>query len=29
MIVLESNKPDDFFCAPKTERAKDFLEKIL
>ncbi|MFT8709702.1 MAG: amino acid ABC transporter ATP-binding protein [Sporolactobacillus sp.] len=27
--ILESNKPDDFFCAPKTERAKDFLEKIL
>lgn len=27
--ILESSSPDAFFSAPKTERAKDFLEKIL
>lgn len=27
--ILESGAPDKFFDAPKTERAKDFLEKIL
>ncbi|WP_100486120.1 amino acid ABC transporter ATP-binding protein [Sporolactobacillus pectinivorans] len=27
--ILESGSPDKFFDAPKTERAKDFLEKIL
>lgn len=27
--ILESAPPDQFFSAPKTERAKDFLEKIL
>ncbi|GGL52493.1 amino acid ABC transporter ATP-binding protein [Sporolactobacillus putidus] len=27
--ILESASPDQFFSAPKTDRAKDFLEKIL
>ena len=27
--ILEENTPDEFFSHPKTERAKDFLSKIL
>ena len=27
--ILEENTPDEFFGHPKTERAKDFLSKIL
>jgi glutamate transport system ATP-binding protein len=27
--ILEDATPDDFFNHPKTERAKDFLGKIL
>ena len=27
--ILESGTPDQFFSAPKTERARDFLSKIL
>jgi glutamate transport system ATP-binding protein len=27
--IVEEAKPDEFFTAPKTERAKDFLGKIL
>jgi polar amino acid transport system ATP-binding protein len=27
--ILESNTPAAFFSNPKTDRAKDFLEKIL
>jgi len=27
--VVEEGEPDAFFTAPKTERAKDFLSKIL
>ncbi|WP_394190878.1 amino acid ABC transporter ATP-binding protein [Paenisporosarcina quisquiliarum] len=28
-VLLEEGKPNDFFTNPKTERAKDFLDKIL
>ena len=28
-VLLEEGKPNDFFSNPKTERAKDFLDKIL
>lgn len=28
-VILESTPPEEFFASPKTERAKDFLEKIL
>ncbi|MCG5435564.1 amino acid ABC transporter ATP-binding protein [Micromonospora sp. NPDC007208] len=27
--IVESGAPDDFFAAPRTERARDFLSKIL
>ncbi|MEU1585350.1 amino acid ABC transporter ATP-binding protein [Micromonospora sp. NPDC005710] len=27
--IVESGTPDDFFAAPRTERARDFLSKIL
>ncbi|PWR10241.1 glutamate ABC transporter ATP-binding protein [Micromonospora acroterricola] len=27
--IIESGTPDDFFAAPRTERARDFLSKIL
>lgn len=27
--IVEDNTPDEFFTAPKTERAQDFLSKIL
>lgn len=27
--IVESGAPDDFFAAPQTERARDFLSKIL
>ena len=27
--IVEENTPDDFFTAPRSERAKDFLSKIL
>lgn len=27
--IVESGAPDDFFTAPRTERARDFLSKIL
>ncbi|MFE1645417.1 amino acid ABC transporter ATP-binding protein [Microbacterium sp. P01] len=27
--ILEDQKPDDFFTAPKTDRAKDFLSKLI
>ncbi|MGC4845672.1 amino acid ABC transporter ATP-binding protein [Micromonospora sp. DT15] len=27
--IVESGEPDDFFAAPRTERARDFLSKIL
>jgi glutamate transport system ATP-binding protein len=27
--VVETGTPDDFFTAPKTDRARDFLSKIL
>ena len=27
--ILEQSTPDDFFEHPKTDRAKDFLSKIL
>jgi glutamate transport system ATP-binding protein len=27
--IVEENTPDEFFTAPRTERAKDFLSKIL
>ena len=27
--ILEENTPDEFFEHPRTERAKDFLSKIL
>ena len=27
--ILEQSTPDDFFENPKTDRAKDFLSKIL
>jgi ABC-type polar amino acid transport system ATPase subunit len=27
--VVEVQRPEDFFAAPKSERAKDFLSKIL
>ena len=27
--ILEESTPDEFFGHPKTERAKDFLSKIL
>lgn len=28
-VILEDSKPKDFFDNPKTQRAKDFLEKLL
>ncbi len=28
-VLLEEGQPNDFFTNPKTERAKDFLDKIL
>ncbi len=28
-VVVEVQRPEDFFAAPKSERAKDFLSKIL
>lgn len=28
-VILEQNTPREFFAAPKTERAKDFLSKVL
>ncbi len=28
-VLLEEGKPNDFFTNPKTDRAKDFLDKIL
>ncbi|MET0786273.1 MAG: amino acid ABC transporter ATP-binding protein [Paenisporosarcina sp.] len=28
-VLLEEGKPNEFFTNPKTERAKDFLDKIL
>jgi glutamate transport system ATP-binding protein len=28
-LIVEEAKPDEFFTAPRTERAKDFLGKIL
>lgn len=27
--IVESGAPDEFFAAPRTERARDFLSKIL
>jgi glutamate transport system ATP-binding protein len=27
--IVEDTTPDEFFTAPKSERAKDFLGKIL
>jgi glutamate transport system ATP-binding protein len=27
--ILEDRSPDDFFTRPETDRAKDFLSKIL
>ncbi|MGO4427013.1 amino acid ABC transporter ATP-binding protein, partial [Streptomyces sp. MCAF7] len=27
--IVEDRPPDEFFAAPSTERAKDFLSKIL
>jgi glutamate transport system ATP-binding protein len=27
--ILEDRPPDDFFSDPRTDRAKDFLSKIL
>jgi glutamate transport system ATP-binding protein len=27
--ILETGTPDEFFTDPKTERARDFLSKIL
>ena len=27
--IVEEARPDDFFSAPKSERARDFLSKIL
>jgi glutamate transport system ATP-binding protein len=27
--IVELAPPDEFFSAPKTERARDFLSKIL
>lgn len=27
--ILETSSPDEFFCQPSTDRAKDFLKKIL
>jgi glutamate transport system ATP-binding protein len=26
--ILEEGKPEDFFAAPKTQRARDFLGKL-
>ncbi|WP_096201165.1 amino acid ABC transporter ATP-binding protein [Bacillus sp. FJAT-45350] len=28
-ILMEQGKPEEFFTSPKTERAKEFLEKVL
>ncbi|MGV3464215.1 MAG: amino acid ABC transporter ATP-binding protein [Heyndrickxia sp.] len=28
-VLLEEGKPEEFFSAPRTSRAKDFLEKVL
>lgn len=28
-LILEDQKPDDFFAHPKTDRTKDFLNKVL
>ncbi|SIT71557.1 amino acid ABC transporter ATP-binding protein [Edaphobacillus lindanitolerans] len=28
-VLIEEGRPDTFFSAPKTSRAKDFLEKVL
>ena len=28
-VVLEQNTPNEFFAAPKTERAREFLSKVL
>ena len=28
-VVLEQNKPDDFFANPQNPRLKDFLSKVL
>lgn len=28
-LLIEEGKPEEFFSAPKSERAKDFLDKIL
>ena len=27
--ILEDQKPDDFFTHPETDRAKDFLSKLI
>jgi glutamate transport system ATP-binding protein len=27
--IVETGTPDEFFSRPKTDRAKDFLSKIL
>ena len=28
-MIVEENTPDEFFTNPQTDRAKDFLSKIL
>jgi len=28
-LLVEESAPEDFFSKPKSQRAKDFLEKVL
>lgn len=28
-VIVEQGKPDEFFTQPKTERARDFLRRLL